>query len=230
VSRPLSRINFESLLDGLEKHILKEAAKGVKKHVATDAAKIFGTKDRELLSTVIFEACMVYDGTQQWADEVSRITFHALGEPITQVIKLLKLDANYYSALVALGAPANTALSPDQTAVSRAVERYETLLRDLDDIARAVPPPPAKRPRGKPSKTKDLRVLVECLAKFWESATGQPFTQAWHKESSGQRKPTTNSAAFVEDVVKFVDLKRLGELPKVTERIVAERRAATSCK
>ena len=157
-------------------------------------------------------------------------TFHALGEPIAQVIELLKLDANYYNALVAFGAPATTALSPDQTAVSRAVERYETLLRDLDDIARAVPPPPAKRRRGKPSKTKDLRVLVECLADFWERATGQPFTQAWYKESSGQRKPTTYSAAFVEDVVKFVDLKRLGELPKVTEKIVAERRAATSRK
>jgi hypothetical protein len=227
VSKPLSRINFDSLLDGLEKHILKEAAKGVKKHVATDAAKIFGPKDRELLSTVVFEACREYDGTQYWADDISRITFHALGEPITQVIKLLKLDANYYSALVALGAPAR---NPDQSAVNRAGERYETLLRDLDDIARAVPPPPAKRRRGKPSKTKDLRVLVECLADFWESATGRPFTQAWHKESSGQRKPTTYSAAFVEDVVKYVDLKRLGELPKVTEKIVAERRAATSRK
>jgi hypothetical protein len=203
--------------------------KRLEKSVETETQKTFRPVDRVVLENIIVGAIAIYDGTQFLANLASRFTLHEIVAPLAQVIKILKHEANYDAIFVALGAPAMLALSPDQGAVDRAVARYENLLDDLDEIARAVPPPPAKRGRGKPP-AKDLRALVESLADYWERVTRRRFTQNWHKESSGPWKPTTNATAFVYDVVKFIDSKRLGALKEMTEDIVKKRRAATSVK
>jgi len=124
-----------------------------------------------------------------------------------------------------LGAAVTLAPSPDRAAIDQASERYEALLGDLDAIARALPPPPARRGKGRPSKTEDLFALADRLATYWEQMTGQPFKQAWHNG-----EPTTLAALFVFDVVKFIDPKLVVKLPKVTEKVVANRRAASSRK
>jgi hypothetical protein len=207
----LAGADFEPLLDSLEKH------------VAAAATRSFGPVDRQVLRSIIVEAAMMYEGTRYFADEASRCTLHELAEPLARVIQLLEHDANRDDVFVALGAPAALALSPDQRAVEEAVARYEILLRDLDKIARAVPQPPAKPGPGKPSRTMDLHALVERLADYWERATGQRFTQHWLKGA-----PLTPATEFVHAVVRFIDAERLGALPKVTERIVTKRRAASS--
>jgi len=193
-------------------------------HVAAEVEKADFPIDREALWSIILMAQMVYDGTRIGADATARSTFHELAEPLCRVIEILKDEANCDSAYVALGAPVSLALSPDQLALGRAIERYETLMRDLDDLARAVPPPP-KRGKGRPSKTRDLRALAECLVDHWEAWTGHLPTQNWH-----QGEPIANAAQFVYCAVEYIDPERLGELPKVMEKIVAERRAATSAK
>jgi hypothetical protein len=188
--------------------------------------------DRVVLEQTIVRVIAVYDGTRFLADLASFITLHELREPLARVLEILRHEANYDDIFVALGAPAMLALSPDQPAVDRAVARYENLLDYIDAIARSVPPPPAKRPRG-PQPAKDLRALVDRLAEYWERTTGHQFKQDWHRESSGGLpKPETAATEFVYEVVKFIDASRLGALPKMTEDIVKERRkkrrAATS--
>jgi len=186
--------------------------------------------DRAVLEQTIITAIAVYDGTQFLAELASRSTLHQIREPLARVVEILKHEANYDDIFVALGAPVMLALSPNQRAVDQAIERYENTLDALDDIARALPPTPAKRGPGR-QPAKDLRALVEYLADYWKQVVGRPFKQDWHRESSiGPKKPTTNAAAFVYEVVKFTDASRLGAVPKMTESIVKNRRAATSVK
>jgi len=198
--------------------------------VVSETKKSFRPVDRAVLENIIIRVIAVYDGTQFSADMASRSTLHEIREPLARVIGILKHVANCDDIFVALGAPAMLACSPDQRAVDRAVARYENLLDALDEIARAVPPPPAKRRPGR-QPAKDLRALVDRLADYWERATRRPFKQNWHKESSdGPWQPTTNATVFVYDAVKFIDSKRLGSLKEMTENIVEKRRAATSAK
>jgi hypothetical protein len=186
--------------------------------------------DKTVLEGTVVRVVAVYDGTQYLADLASRSTFHDIREPLARVVEILKHEANRDDVVVALGAPVMLALSPDQPAVDRAVARYENLLDCLDAIDRAVPPPPAKHPRG-PQPAKDLRALVERLAEYWERATGRPFRQDWHRSKGAPPQPETAATEFVYEVVKFIDASRLRKLPKITESIVTElkkRRAATS--
>jgi hypothetical protein len=201
--------------------------KRLEKIVENATQKPFRRIDRAALKNIIAEVFLVYDGTQFLADLASRVTLHEIKEPLAQVIKILKHEANYDAIFVALGAPTMLAMSPDQRAVDRAVARYETLLDNLEQIARAAPPPPTKRGRGKPP-ARDLRVLVQSLADYWERATRRPLKQNWHRESSGLWKPTTNGTMFVYDAVKFIDSKRLGALKEITEDIVTKRRRAVT--
>jgi hypothetical protein len=182
--------------------------------------------DRVQLAAIINEALSAR-GSQNWADTVSKSTLHEIARPLADVIKLLDTPRNWDIAI--------NALADDHTwgAFEQAELQYIDLLRDLRKISCAVPPRP-KRGTGRPPKTKDLYALVDRLATYWEKETGQQFKQSWHKErtgeSKGQRRPTTNAAAFIYDVVQLVDPLHGGALPKVTERIVAERRATTSRK
>jgi hypothetical protein len=203
--------NFEPLIDRLQSYL------------ADEREEADFLVDREVLSDIVLSAGMAYDGVRFSDDAASKSTFHDLAAPLARVIEILKHDANYDSALVALGAAALLALSPDQLAVSRAMERHEALLLALDDIARAAPPPPAKRGRGRPPKTKDLRFMVGGLADFWEIHTGHPPTRSWR-----EGKPVPGEARFAwfaYDVVEFIDPERLGELLKVTGKIVSDWRA-----
>ena len=208
--------------------------KRLEKFVEDESGSPLRPVDRVVLEHTIVGVIAVYHGTRFLADLASRITLHELRKPLARVLEILRHEANYDDIFVALGAPAMLALSPDQPAVDRAVARYENLLDYLDAIARAVPPPPAKRDPGR-QPAKDLHALVERLAEYWERATGRPFKQDWHRESKGAPpKPATAATAFVYEVVKFIDASRLGALPKMTEGIVkkrrAARRAATSAK
>lgn len=172
------------------------------KHIAEGAEKADLCVDRAALSDVVEEAAWYYYNTTY--SEIFPSTFHDLEAPLARVIEILK--RNHYRVLGALGG-------------KQAEQRYKAILDGLDDIARAVPAPPPKRGRGKPSKTRDLRALVECLVEHWEALTSHPFKQNWHKGS-----PLTTATMFVHDVVAFIDHERLGELPGVTKKIVAERR------
>lgn len=195
----------------------------LRSYIADEAEKADFLIDRDVLSDIVLSAGMVYDGVQFSDDEVSNSTFYELAEPLATVMELLTHEANYSDVLVALGAPAMLAMSPDQAAVSRAVVRHETIMRGLGDIARAVPPPPAKRRPGRQTRTKDLRFMVGWLADRWESHTGHLPTQNWR-----EGKPIQDEAGFVwfvYDVVAFIDPERLRELPNVTENLVTDWRA-----
>jgi hypothetical protein len=198
----------------------KPLLQGLEKIVKTQTNKTFRPVDRELMEFTIRSAIMLYDGLNFSADLAARSTLHDLAVPLARVIDILEHEANYDNIFVALGAPAMLAMSPDQRAVKQAIARYENLLDDLHKLARGVPPPPAKRGKGKPAKANDLLAVVDVLAPYWERATGKRFTQDWHKGA-----PVTPATQFVHAVVCFIDPKRLPGLPKVTERIVAERRA-----
>ena len=103
------------------------------------------------------------------------------------------------------------ALGSDETEenISRAIERLEMLLRELWLIRQSIPPSAKKRSRGKPSKSKNLYELVNCLANSWEKLTGRPFRQSWEK-AEGRRVPASmGGAAFVYDVVELIDRERL---------------------
>jgi hypothetical protein len=203
--------NFESLLDRLQHYL------------AAEREQADFLVDREVLSSIVFGAALVYEGVQLSDDAASKSTFHELAALLPRVMELLTDDANYGEVLVALGAPVMLAVSPDQAAVKRAVEWHETIMRGLDDIARTAPAPPAKRGRGRPSNPKDLRFMVGGLADRWEAHTGHLPTQSWR-----EGKPVPGEARFawfVYDVVAFIDPERLGELPKVTAKIVADWRA-----
>jgi hypothetical protein len=204
----------------------------IRKHfAATKAAKSF---DRKRLAAIITEA-LDARGPQHWADTISRCNLHKIAKPLGKVIKLLDRPQNWDIAI--------KALNDDGTwggGFLQAEKRYSVLLRDLRKISSDVPPVP-KRKRRRPIKTKDLYALVDRIATYWEEETGKPFSQSWHRdkseESTWQLNPITklperkwplipinDAARFVYDVVKLVNPLHLYLLPKVTEKIVAERR------
>jgi hypothetical protein len=185
--------------------------------VETETKKAFRREDRELLEFFIRTAASVYEGVQ--VEEASRPTLYELGAPLATVIKILERETNYCDLLVALGAPVMLALSPDEQSLKRAVARYEDLLDCLHKIASAVPSPPGRRGKGRPKETNALRDAVVLLATYWERATGERFHQYWHKGV-----PIAASAQFVHAAIGFIDPERLHALPKVTERVVTERR------
>lgn len=181
-----------------------------------------GINDRARLEEVIGHARMEYDGAVYWAHEKKPNTLWKLATHLGLVLSHFDQEGNEDGILRALGA--------DETLEKRkrAIDRHEELIRDLWRMRLALPASPQKRPRGKPRKTKNLHALVCQLAEYWVSATGKPFTQAWEKVE-GKRVPQSRSSstAFVYDIVQFIDSKQLRALPKVTEKIVSERRAAT---
>jgi hypothetical protein len=176
--------------------------------------------DREWLSRIVTGEHLMYYGGRVFADQEIRRNELLEAAPLAGTVELLKYEKVF--ALAAL------ARSPDPGGMKRAEEEYEITLRAIERLAEILLPP-AKRKAGKPSRTKDLRALVGRLANYWKRATGERITQDWHKEPTGQWRPVSNGAQFVYCLVEFIDPLRLGELRKVLEDTVRERRAATSC-
>jgi hypothetical protein len=224
-----------------EGHEADDSRSRLEAHIAAAAGKkTFNSDDRRMLMRALSEAASAYNRIQWSAEDASRSTFHELGAPLTlaRMIEILKHKANRESVLVALGAPVRdpsiatrlTWPEHDRPVVERAMVQHAELLSALDHLARAVPSPP-KRPAHRPPTSKDLRAAVDVFADYWERATSQPFTQAWHRSDprkpggDGHRERAPNSPAtrFVCDAMKLIGCERLRELPEVTKKIVTAR-------
>jgi hypothetical protein len=203
VEELLTSKGFDSLLARLEEIVVAETG--------TTSEPL----DREKLKASIVNACISYWGIGHLTDQISRYTLHHLDVPLARVIEILRNNANIPDVLMALGAPAMR--NSDQQAAHRAIARYEILIRELGQLARAVPSPPAKRGKGRPPTAVEFRALVEQLASYWKYWTGNDLTQHWH---GGE--PLTAGAQFIWEVVRFVNPERAHALPKVTEKVVAE--------
>lgn len=114
--------------------------------------------------------------------------------PIADVLELLRSEE---------------ALAANQVALIEGLERLECLVNPFGT---------APRGRGRPSNG-ELWLLVHNLASIWTETTGKRFTQLWHS-----KVPGTPGARFVHAAVGFLDPALLPALPKMTERVVAERR------
>jgi hypothetical protein len=189
-----ARADYPPLLQSLEEILETEANRPV---------------DRQALEECIATACAIYETNHKVSDWLSRFTLHELAAPLASVIHILEREANRGSILLAL----------HQRTEKMALARYENLLRDLHKIARIVPSVPEKRGKGAPAKSDDLFIVVRFLARYWEEATGKRFKQSWHKGS-----PINAAVRFVHALISFIDRDRLRALPKVTERLVTERR------
>ena len=169
----------------------------------------------------------IYERRLHLSDRASGFNLHEIASPLAVVIQTLANWSNREEVIIALGAPETWRISPhqlstgDPSLIDRAYERYETLMHDLREIARNVPASPPRRGRGRPPKSGDLYAVVDILAEYWERTTGEAFKQDWERG-----EPLTPATEFVHAVVAFLDPPRLEALPKVTERIVTERRAA----
>jgi hypothetical protein len=167
----------------------------------------------ELKGTVVW-AISWYDAEQYTAREVSRRNLHKIEKPLARVVEILKNAANDSDIFYALAG------NRDRHTIDLefAVERRDSLLRDLEKIAGAAPLAAPKRSPYRPPGV-PLRLLVGSLANYWLCTTDSDFTQWWHKG-----EPESLGAQFVYAVVEFVDPKSLPALPKVTEWVVAQRR------
>jgi hypothetical protein len=177
-------------------------------------AKYFAPKplNGERLARIVVKARL--DGFQP--DKHSEGTFHKAAKPLDELIALLDDQENWDVAVYALSE------GPIWWTDVKAAERVECLRGDLRKLRAAVPQPPPKRDRGKPSKTKKLRLLVTNLAVFWDEEGGPPFTQDRHKG-----KPLTKAARFVDAIVGLVDPSMLQSVPKVMESVIGERRTTS---
>ncbi len=175
---------------------------------------------RFFLAQRIMVTIGVYHGTQLMDMLSRKQNIDEIAKPLAEVIEKLQEKANIDVVLVALGAPAMLIASPDQDAFQKAIAEYQIILRGLRKIAANMPASAAKRGRGRP-RALDLHALVERLAQVWNTFTGKPFKQLWHRQR-GVYEPLTESVQFIHSIVEIVDAKRLKELPTITKRIVAE--------
>jgi hypothetical protein len=197
---------LEALIDRLEGHLKKGGAE---------------TFDRARLKMIVTEFVISYRTGRHIAESPASF-LHQLAEPLKRVIEILAAEPNTDDVLIALGAPP-IGLEPDVAAVREATReaarRYNDLFDSLLAINRALPSPPEKNPPHRPAKTDDLYALVAGLAYYWESFTGECFTQNWHREG-GELQAATNAAAFVYEVVRYVDPDALPSLRKGAEAVV----------
>jgi hypothetical protein len=206
--------------DALDPYVSNETIKASLKKLLDDLVADYPIEDRERLTAVIWRASLPYLSNRRWPPRAD--TLHEMAEPLEHVLSLLENDTNFSRLCIAL--------ANDDDKLAREGDRIMELIRYLKRIQRVVPPPPAKRPKGRPLKSSDLYALVDSLASYWEETTGQPFAQSWHTNPDGRREPIANAARFVYAVVEFIDDTRLRALPKVTAKIVSERRAPSSRK
>ncbi len=105
----------------------------------------------------------------------------------------------------------------------RAWRKYQNLLGDLGKIADTMQTSRGSRAKreGRPPK-RDLDRVVGYLAMCWEAIVGPgTFTAKWETRT---RRPLTPAAAFVRDIVEFIDSARLPEMRKAMERVIRARK------
>lgn len=165
--------------------------------------------DREKLERIVDYVRLQYYGERHWAARDDRTADLVRAAPPDVTMQLLKREEVLAIAALAEG--------PEPAAMAQAEKRYQALLRDLAKVIDALPPITPRR-RGKPSSTQGLRLVVEILAAYWETETGTRFGQYWRNG-----KPANPATSFVFDILQFIAPDRLGQLPEVTEKLVADR-------
>jgi hypothetical protein len=138
-------------------------------------------------------------------------TLYRIANPLARVIKELKRK-EYEPMLIRTLGPAVSAGTQDPGAL-----RVAALITDLERLLE-MHGALQRRKRARPENL-DLHRFVHHLARVWQFVTGRPFTQEWHG-----REPVSPGAQFVHAVVSYIDDANLGATPKMTERVVAERR------
>jgi hypothetical protein len=143
--------------------------------------------------------------------------------PIADVLELLRREEHQAELISILHPTVMTAEQRhDERLRARDQElarlRLAAMIRGLEQLERPANMVRCKRERGRPGD-EDLWLLVHNLASIWAAATGKPFTQLWHDKVS-----SSPGARFVEAAVRFLDPGLLPALPKMTERVVADRR------
>lgn len=156
-----------------------------------------------------------YGALQFTADCVSKITLHELDKPLTRVIEILRREDNVDPVILTLGAA-----TPGYCDFKRGAEHRKAVIDGLEKLAARNPPSDRAGRKG----NRDLYHLVHSLANAWTILTGAAFTQMWVKTWAGDNSPATGGAAFVHAVVRFVDRENLKSVPKMTERVVNDRR------
>jgi hypothetical protein len=217
---------IKSLLASSEYQLLLRRLANI---IERETEKPFRPADLRTLDSVISTVAGTYICNLVLSDWLTRLTLRELREPLVRVIELLEQDANreligpFLISRIEMRSIKQPGKSVDDFARNfreLATTRYEALLRNLHELACKLPRPPEKPGRGRPAKAENLEILVRALAQYWEEATGKPFKQHWHKGA-----PVSSAVCFAHEVTRFVDGTRLRSLPKVTERIVSERRA-----
>jgi hypothetical protein len=196
-------------------------------HIENATGRNFTDRDRNVMRGAVDRARTLYIAlkhtTIDWPAQ-NTYTLHEILEPAKRVIELLEDDANYGGVIVALA-------KPDEKSVKPAARRHEVLLDFLKMIVRNAPPQ-SPNPAHRPSKTKHLRAAADALVDYWEYATGERFTQDWHRgaplEDGGDDHrrllPNTPGAQFVYEAMKLIDPECLDQLPGVTAAIRRARR------
>ena len=133
---------------------------------------------------------------------------HQIAKPLARVIKELKRE-EYEPMLI-------RTLEPPIW-VGPGARRVTDLITDLEKLLE-IHGAPQQLKRARPENL-DLHRFVHHLAHVWQFVTGRPFTQEWHG-----REPLSPGAQFVHAVVSYIDDASLAATPKMTERVVAERR------
>jgi len=133
--------------------------------------------------------------------EESPNNLHQLAKPLQRVIEILLEDGSLSGVLDALTPPPVNLERMDEQDLVAPWHKYVDLLNCLLAINRALP---GKNPAHRLAKTGDLYELIDELADYWESATGAHFTPKWHR-TGGKLQAATNAAAFVFEVVRYVD-------------------------
>jgi hypothetical protein len=141
-----------------------------------------------------------------------------IAKPPARVVEFLKRE-DREAELV-------SALAPDDWSWEHGAtrQRLSALIIDLERLARAASRPwPYPIERGRRDNHK-LLFLVRELAAKWVLLTDKLFTHDWNRSTN---EPVSLGDQFVEAVVSYLDPKSLPALPKILERVVAERRRAT---
>jgi hypothetical protein len=136
---------------------------------------------------------------------------HRIAKPLARVIKELKRK-EYEPMLIRTLGPTGWVGLEDSGAL-----RVAALITDLEKLLEKHGAP-QRRKRARPENL-DLHHFVHHLAHVWQFITDRPFTQEWHGE-----EPVSLGAQFVHAVVRYIDGASLASTPKMTERVVAERR------
>jgi hypothetical protein len=113
------------------------------------------------------------------AEHASKFTLQEIASPLAKVLEILQREENIGEVLFALAAPGFDR--------AMAIAKRETLLHLLHKIADNLPAAPAKRGKGKPT-ARDLYLVVNWLAGWWEHCTKTEFKRDWHKG-----KPATDA-------------------------------------